>query len=71
MKNKVGFFLVIVGVLLIMLAPYFPDALFRSILLYDYRYHTIRFNEVIPSIRLGGIIVSVCGFVLLLKKGER
>lgn len=71
MKKNLGLILLIIGILFAVFAPYVPDMLFRVILIYDYRYHNIRFEEIIPSIRIGGIMIFLCGFVLWLKKGVK
>jgi len=65
--------LFIVGLVLILLAPYVPDLCFRVLLsahekLFDYRYWDIRFEQIIPSVRMGGIILSAWGMALLLKR---
>ena len=52
--------------ILTLLAPYVPDFCFRVLLaakekLFDYRYWDIRFEQIIPSVRMGGIILSAWG----------
>ncbi len=58
----------IVGLLLIFAAPYIPSLFFALLSnIYDYRYTDIRMNEIIPSIRMCGIILSVWAMVLFVK----
>lgn len=71
MKKNLGLILVIIGILFAMFAPYVPDVLFRAVLAYNYRYYDSRFVEIIPSIRIGGIMIFLCGLVLWLKKGVK
>lgn len=72
-RSKQILTLFILGLVLILLAPYVPDFCFRVLLaakekLFDYRYWDIRFEQIIPSVRMGGIILSAWGMALLLKK---
>ena len=39
--------------------------------LFDYRYWDIRFEQIIPSVRMGGIILSAWGMALLLKNEDK
>ena len=65
-RSKQILTLFILGLVLILLAPYVPDFCFRVLLaakekLFDYRYWDIRFEQIIPSVRMGGIILSAWG----------
>ena len=69
-RSKQILTLFILGLVLILLAPYVPDFCFRVLLaakekLFDYRYWDI------PSVRMGGIILSAWGMALLLKKEDK
>lgn len=58
--------LFVIGVVLIIGAPFMPSVLFTVIReFYDYHYVDIRFVQLIPSVRACGIILSVWGMVLL------
>ena len=75
-RSKQILTLFILGLVLILLAPYVPDFCFRVLLaakekLFDYRYWDIRFVQIIPSVRMGGIILSAWGMALLLKKEDK
>lgn len=75
-RSKQILTLFILGLVLILLAPYVPDFCFRVLLaakekLFDYRYWDIRFEQIIPSVRMGGIILSAWGMALLLKKEDK
>lgn len=59
--------LFILGIILILGAPYFPSFLYSIIYLYDYHFQDFRFVEIIPSIRLCGVVLSAWGIALLLK----
>lgn len=62
--------LFILGILLILGAPYFPSCIFQVIYLYDYHFQEIRFENIISSIRTGGIILSAWGIAkITTKKG--
>ena len=57
-RSKQILTLFILGLVLILLAPYVPDFCFRVLLaakekLFDYRYWDIRFEQIIPSVRMG------------------
>ena len=72
-RSKQILTLFILGLVLILLAP---DFCFRVLLaakekLFDYRYWDIRFEQIIPSVRMGGIILSAWGMALLLKKEDK
>lgn len=59
--------LFILSIILILGAPYFPSFLYSIIYLYDFRFQEFRTPELIPSIRLCGVVLSAWGIVLLLK----
>jgi len=66
--------LIIFGLIIIFIAPFLPDwfywLIYKDKFLYDYRYAGMRAFEVIPSVRMIGIMLSVWGIVLT-KKGEK
>lgn len=59
--------LFILSIILILGAPYVPSFLYSIIRLYDYHFQDFRFTEIIPSIRLCGVVLSAWGIALLLK----
>lgn len=67
--NHPEYIFLIVGLILVMGVPYLPDVFFDIIqLLYDDNYKTMRFYELIPSLRLGGVLLFVWGMITRLKK---
>lgn len=61
----------IIGLILVMGAPYLPDVFFDIIqqdTLYADRYFAARVEELIPSLRLGGVLLFVWGVITWLKK---
>lgn len=67
-NNRKIKWLFILGILFILGAPYFPSCIFQVIYLYDYHFQDIRFEHIISSIRICGIILSAWGMVLFCKK---
>ncbi len=64
--------LLLLGVALVIGAPFLPDAFFSFIKSnYDYRYTEIRYFQIIPSFRLAGTLLFVWGAVLLWKKERK
>lgn len=79
-KKGGNYFLFLLGVILIICAPYFPDSIFYAIYGYDQypsllngdtRFAEIRFVNVIPSIRMCGVVLSAWGIVLLCKSDRK
>lgn len=67
--NHPEYIFLALGLILVMGAPYVPDVFFDTIqLLYDDRYKPMRFDELIPSLRLGGVLLFVWGMITWLKK---
>lgn len=67
--NHPEYIFLIVGLILVMGVPYLPDVFFDIIqLLYDDNYKTMRFYELIPSLRLGGMMLFAWGAVNALKR---
>ena len=67
--NHPEYIFLALGLILVMGAPYVPDVFFDIIsLLYWYNYQPIRFEELIPSLRLGGVLLFVWGVITWLKK---
>lgn len=64
-KIKLLFWL---GILFVLGAPYFPSFVFSIINLYDYHFQEIRFEHIISSIRMCGVVLSAWGIALLYKK---
>lgn len=69
--SKSSIVFLVLGLILIIGAPYLPDAFFSLIRAYDVRYSDFRFMELIPSVRWGGTVLSACGIALLFKKGDK
>lgn len=65
--KRIAIMLFIIGIVMILGAPYIPSALFEVIKVYDYHYFDIRIPEIIPSIRICGIIISMWGMIFLFK----
>lgn len=61
----------VLGIILVISAPYLPDALFNIIQLYDYRYTDLRFYTLIPSTSLAGVMVFVIGIAQMIKGDEK
>lgn len=69
--NHPEYIFLIVGLILVMGAPYLPDVFFDIIqqdTLYADRYFAVRVEELIPSVRMGGLILSAWGTVNALKR---
>ena len=69
--NHPEYIFLIVGLILVMGAPYLPDVFFDIIqqdTLYADRYFAVRVDELIPSVRMGGLILSAWGTVNALKR---
>ena len=69
--NHPEYIFLIVGLILVMGAPYLPDVFFDIIqqdTLYADRYFAARIDELIPSLRLGGVLLFVWGVITWLKK---
>ncbi len=69
--NHPEYIFLIVGLILVMGAPYLPDVFFDIIqqdTLYADRYFAARIDELIPSVRMGGLILSAWGTVNALKR---
>lgn len=69
--NHPEYVFLIVGLILVMGAPYLPDVFFDIIqqdTLYADRYFAARIDELIPSVRMGGLILSAWGTVNALKR---
>lgn len=69
--NHPEYIFLIVGLILVMGAPYLPDVFFDIIqqdTLYADRYFAARIDELIPSLRLGGVLLFVWGMITWLKK---
>lgn len=67
-KKIAIFLLFFFGMILTVGAPYFPSALYQVIYSYSQQFYDIRFINLIPSIRAGGIVLSAWGIALLYKK---
>ncbi len=67
-KTKIKIILLfILGLVLTIGAVYVPDACYALINLFEDNYQEIRYQQLIPSIRTGGILLSAWGMILLLK----
>lgn len=70
-KSK-GDIIIIIGLVVILLAPFAPDFLMEMInddySVFNYRFSDMRIIEIIPSIRLFGIFLSIWGFILKWKE---
>lgn len=69
--NHPEYIFLALGLILVMGAPYFPDVLFdiaQQDALYADRYSAVRVEELIPSLRLGGVLLFVWGVITRLKK---
>jgi hypothetical protein len=60
--------LIILGIVLVMVAPYLPNFFFEGFLLEAENHGAIRYVEVIPSVRLGGMLFFAWGITILLKR---
>ena len=62
----------IAGLIIILLAPFVPDFLMDMVgsdySIFSYKYVDIRLPEIIPSVRILGIGLTVWGFILKLKE---
>lgn len=59
--------LFVIGLILIVGAPYFPSFIYNIIYSYDMHFMDIRFNNVIPCFRTGGVVLSAWGIAIFLK----
>lgn len=69
--KKRAIVLMVVSIILVLGSAYVPDVFFRilSLPLYnEYRYTDIRFLQIIKSIQLCGVLLSVWGIAVFLKK---
>ena len=71
--NKKSIILISISIIFIIGSPYIPDVFFevfrfRTQTLYDPMFIEHRMKEVIPSIRLAGIVVAILGFKLYNRK---
>ena len=69
--NHPEYIFLIVGLILVMGAPYLPDVFFDIIqqdTLYADRYFAVRVEELSRALRLGGVLLFVWGVITWLKK---
>lgn len=66
-KSKRIVILFTLGIILVLCAPYVPDLFFRVVLKFDQRYYSTRFDEILPSVRMAGLVLSAWGIVLYCK----
>ncbi len=69
MKEKMsGAVFVWIGLAIVLVSPFMPDFLMNIVKsdasIFDYRYAEMRLTEIIPSVRTGGIVLAVWGFIL-------
>lgn len=57
----------VLGLILAFGAPYIPDVFFWLIEVFDTGYE-MRFLQIIPSVRTGGILLFIYGTILKIKK---
>lgn len=63
--------LFLLGIVLILGAPYTPDAFFNIVYnKFDYNFQEIRFLEIVPSVRMAGMILSAWGIAVFTAKGK-
>ncbi len=60
--------LIILGIVLVMVAPYLPNFFFECFITGTSNHGEIGFKEVIPSVRLGGMLFFAWGITILLKR---
>lgn len=68
-REKHTSILLIIGILLVMGAPYLPDFFFYVI--WETKFSDFRLSEIIPSIRLGGVLLFIWGMMRSLKKENK
>lgn len=61
----------IMGIALILGAPFLLDIFYSVITNYDFRYHSLRFEGIIPSFQVGGIMLIIWGVVNLIIEETR
>lgn len=67
MKTRNTNIFLVLGLILAFGAPYIPSVFFELIEVFYYGYEA-RFFQIIPSVRMGGILLFVYGIILIIKK---
>ena len=67
--------LIVIGLIIVLLSPFTPDFIFYVVNnyditkpLYDVNFSNIRTANIIPSVRMTGILITVYGFILIRKE---
>ena len=60
--------LFLLGLLLVIAAPYLSDFIFSLQKFFDFSWNELQIMAIIPSIQLGGLILSGWGMILFWKK---
>ena len=66
-KSKRIVILFTLGIILVLCAPYVPNLVFIAVSKMNYHYHDFRFDEIAPSTRTAGLVLSAWGIVLYCK----
>lgn len=69
-KPRLQVLLIAAGILLILLAPYAPAPLFQSMISTEDKFQTLRYEEVIPCIKLAGTMLCLTGIAAMFSGRE-
>lgn len=59
--------LIVLGIALVMAAPYLPNFFFEGLIMEAVNHGAIRYSEIIPSVRFGGLLFFTWGIIILVK----
>ncbi len=65
MKAKIC---IVAGILLIILSPFIIPSQIFDLLYYSLGWGGVRISEVIPAVKLAGMLITVYGFILIVKE---
>lgn len=66
-KSRCVVILFALGIILVLCAPYVPNLISIAVMKMNYHYHDFRFDEIAPSTRIAGLVLSAWGIVLYCK----
>lgn len=66
-KSRRVVILFTLGIILVLCAPYVPDLVFIAVSKMDYHYLDFRYDEIVPSTRIAGLVLSAWGIVVYCK----
>lgn len=60
-----------IGIVLVVAAPYVSEIIFSFRQFFDFSWNELQMLAIIPSIQLGGIVLSAWGMILFWKKEDK